>query len=359
MPLILTGTSSTTTLDSSAGLTFSDSSNQSAAASPYVLKNRIINGGMDIWQRGTTGSATAGTQTYVSADRWGAGIFGTTTLAQSTSVPSADFQYSLKVQRASGSTSTNAILTAQVVESKNCYDLSGKTVTLSFWAKAGTNYSGASSNLSVQVYTGTTADQGLNYPYYSWTGAATPGSTSFALTTTWTKYTTTFTVSSNILELAPLFFYFPVGTAGADDSFFITGVQLEIGSTATPFERRLYNQELANCQRYYITVGGDTITQTFTMMQAFSTVGFNGGTVPFPVKMRTTPTFSYSALSDFYVQTSAGGALVPITLVQSGSEASTMCGAIKGTVSSGLTAGNASSFLASSINARLNFSAEL
>jgi hypothetical protein len=69
MPLILTGTSSSTTLDSSAGLTFSDSSNQSAAASPFGLKNRIINGDMVIDQRNAGASVTPTNGQYL-VDRW-------------------------------------------------------------------------------------------------------------------------------------------------------------------------------------------------------------------------------------------------------------------------------------------------
>jgi hypothetical protein len=75
MPLILTGTSSSTTLDSSAGLTFSDSSNQSAAASPYVLKNRIINGGFNISQyNGTSIVTPSGVGYYI--DRWYIDTYG-------------------------------------------------------------------------------------------------------------------------------------------------------------------------------------------------------------------------------------------------------------------------------------------
>ena len=105
--------------------------------SSSFLRNRIINGNMQIWQRGT--SATLASLGYL-ADRWALGQFVSTQGSQSTSVP-AGFQYSLKVQRPSGATSTTAIVSTQCIESVNCYDLSSQSVTLSFWAKAGANFS--------------------------------------------------------------------------------------------------------------------------------------------------------------------------------------------------------------------------
>jgi hypothetical protein len=85
-----------------------------------------------------------------------------------------------------------------------------------------------------------------------------------------------------------------VGTNGA--TFYITGVQLEIGSTATPFERRLYNAELANCQRYYIKYGTYAGTSIVGQGSAYSTTtGY--GAIAFPVTMRTTPAFSSSNLT--------------------------------------------------------------
>jgi hypothetical protein len=81
-------------------------------------------------------------------------------------------------------------------------------------------------------------------------------------------------------------------TSGA--TFYITGVQLEVGSTATPFERRLYNQELANCQRYYFKVGlvTDSALATGLSTSSSSTRVY----MPFPVTMRTAPTLSQNAL---------------------------------------------------------------
>jgi hypothetical protein len=213
------------------------------------LRNRLINGGMEIAQRATTATGTYNSvYVYASVDRWA--VFSansSTTQAQSTDAPSG-FRNSFRLQRPSGNTGTNTLFVTQGIESVNCYDLSGQPVTISFWAKRGANYSGG--NLSVSLITGTSADQGIAI-IGLWAGRATPITTTTAITTTWTRYTFTGTVGSGVLEAAVEFNWTPSGTAGADDSVYITGVQLEVGTVATPFERRQYGQELALCQRYY------------------------------------------------------------------------------------------------------------
>jgi hypothetical protein len=78
-----------------------------------------------------------------------------------------------------------------------------------------------------------------------------------------------------------------VGTNGA--TFYITGVQLEVGSTATPFERRLYNQELANCQRYYFkTKTNSGFGPLYIAANSSTTAG--RGFFFLPVEMRVAPT---------------------------------------------------------------------
>jgi len=232
-------------LDASGNATFAGT----AAMGSSFLRNRIINGAMEIAQRATTATGTYNSvYVYASVDRWAVySANSSTTQAQSTDAPSG-FRNSFRLQRPAGNTGTNTLLCIQGIESVNCYDLSGQQVTLSFWAKRGANYSGG--NLSVSFVTGTTADQGVSI-VSSWAGRATPIATTTAITTTWTRYTFTGTVGSGILEAAVELGWTPSGTAGADDSVYITGVQLEVGSAATPFERRQFGQELALCQRYY------------------------------------------------------------------------------------------------------------
>jgi len=214
-----------------------------------TFRNRIINGAMGIWQRATTYNMTA-SWVYGSVDRWTStsspstnGVFN-----RSTSVPTG-YQYSVQMGRTAASSATSPIQCTQAIESVNCYGLAGQTATLSFWAKAGANFSASGNILVSQIGTGTVADEAAS-SFYSWTGGVQTTQNN-TLTTTWTRYTYTVTIASNVLEIGVNFYFTPTGTAGADDNVYITGVQLEAGSTASPFENRSYGVELQLCQRYY------------------------------------------------------------------------------------------------------------
>jgi len=270
MPLILTGTSGSTTLDSSAGLTFSDSSNQAAAASPFGLKNRIINGDCRIDQRNAGAVVTPANGAYT-LDRWGVNQFANASkfsVQQSSTVPTG-FNNSLLVTSLSaysvGVSDIYAIF--QRIEGYNVADLgwgtaNAQTVTLSFWVRSSLTgtFGGAFQN-----------DAGDRaYPFtYTISSANTWEQKTITVagdtTGTWLKtngsglqITFGLGVGSNRSATAGAWAAgnygsatgatSVVGTNGA--TFYITGVQFEIGSTATPFERRLYGQELANCQRY-------------------------------------------------------------------------------------------------------------
>jgi hypothetical protein len=304
----------------------------------YPVRNRIINGAMNIWQRGTSVTTSGG----YTADRWTEVSGNSNQHIQSTDAPT-DFGYSMQIIGIGGNIN-------QRIESLNCQDLSGQTITISFWVK---NTSGTD-GLILGLYYPNTADN-----FGSLTQIGSNITISSNPSSSWTQYTTTFTSlpagSKNGLSL----YLARLGTGGVSTTWYLTGVQLEVGSTATPFERRLYGQELANCQRYYITVGGDQIYQNLCVLQAFGSTGANGGAIPFPVKMRAAPTLSYSSLSHFYVQNSVGSGITPTVIEIGGNESSSMCGSIRTTVSSGLSGGNASAFFTGSTSARINFSAEL
>jgi hypothetical protein len=224
----------------------------------YVgCNNFVINGGLDIWQRGTSFTGTA---PYYNADRWNgarAGAAAGATWSQQTitgnlgTTPAQGVLYSLRVARDSGNTSTAVIQTANGFESANSIPLAGQTVVMSFYAKAGANFSSASNALAVKLVTGTGINQ--NYLIAGYTGSANAISTTATLTTSWQRFQYTATLPTTATEVALDFAYTPVGTAGAADNFEITGVQLEIGSVATQFGRAggSFGGELSLCQRYY------------------------------------------------------------------------------------------------------------
>jgi hypothetical protein len=202
-------------------------------------RNRIINGDMRIDQRNAGAAVTvpASTVTYT-ADRWYVFTTGSTLSVQSLGGQTGVSSNYLRATGAAGN--TNAIF-GHRIEASNCTDLAGlaATVTLSWYAASSTQ---TSMNYSVQ-YANSTNNFGS-------VTAITSGSQS--ITSTLTRYSVTFAVPGGAftglqIELALTSF-----TSGTFD---LTGVQLETGTVATPFERRSYGQELALCQRYFELLG--------------------------------------------------------------------------------------------------------
>ena len=233
---------------SRAQLTSTVEQNSAGAAAPVVAgKNLLANGAQDYWQRGTSFS---GSFTY-SSDRWYSDAYNVSgTTSQSTTVPTG-YRYSLKMQRPASNSTANAASIGQILETQATLPLQGQNVTFSFWAKAGANISNVG---FVRVFTGTGTDQSISSAYGSWTGYTEIVSAGFTPTTTWTKFTFTGVVGSSATQIGVRVGWITAGTAGADDSLYLTGLQLEQGSVATPFSRAggTLQGELALCQRYYI-----------------------------------------------------------------------------------------------------------
>ena len=211
-------------------------------------KNILINGGFDIWQRGTSFSHTSG-KNFI-CDRWwvNPSSVGGTQTRQSASLDG--FNYALRMQRTSGQSGTGLVYLQTEMESADSMQFRGKKVTLSFYAKKGANFSQSNSQITSNVATGTGTDQSL---ISGFTGGVNVISQNNTLTTSWQKFThtTSSVLASTVNQIAVQFTHSPAGTAGADDYYYITGVQLEVGDTATDFEHRSYGEELALCQRYY------------------------------------------------------------------------------------------------------------
>ena len=263
--------------------------NLGGAVAPYVAgKNGTINGGFDIWQRGT--SIAGVTAVNYTADRWMGFRADTTFSRQSTNDTTnlANIQYCMRVQRNSGITATGVVILTQSFETSNSIPFAGKTVTLSYYARKGANYSATGNSLGAYIFTGTGTDQNVLVGY---TGAAIPVNASGTLTDTWQRFSATGTIATSATELSVRFEFNPTGTAGANDWFEITGVQVELGSVATPFARAggSIGGELALCQRYCYKVTNDTTDKTIASGGYYASTVFLGA-INFPVTMRTVPT---------------------------------------------------------------------
>jgi hypothetical protein len=322
------------------------------------FRNRIINGAMAINQRNTTLS-TNNSQGY-SVDRmWGfSGGSTAATFSQISSTGLAGFPFAIRCQRTAGNTGTNGVYMGQIVESNNLQDLQGQSVTISFWARAGSNYSPTSNSLTLFLRTGTVADQGLTALINGWTGLV-QQSSSVTLTTSWQFFSRTFSVASNAQELSAFFEAPTTGTAGANDFYDITGFQLEAGSVATPFERRDYGRELQMCQRYYYRnqgVGSQSFLNGVGGM--FSTTAGRVSTA-FPVFMRATPSAleQSGTASDYQVLQGSGG--TNLSSVPTFQDA-TINGALTNiAITSGGTVGSYAMIRSNTANAFLAWSAEL
>jgi hypothetical protein len=253
-----------------------------------IGKNAAINGACEIAQRGTAAVTLTAASFLYPVDRFFVGrSSGTTgaTAQQFTSTTLDGFQYGVRVQRTAANTATNDLYIGQSFETANSIPLANKAVVVSFYARAGANYSPTSSALNVRFYTGTGTDQsGLGSAF---TGSATPISQTATLTTSWQRFQYTATLSSTTTQMQFLAFCTPTGTAGAADNFDITGLQVELGATATPFARNSGNiqGELVACQRY-CQVANNQFGQMYSTTSARIIW-------PVQVQMRVTPTVTY------------------------------------------------------------------
>lgn len=243
------------------------------------FRNWVLNGDMSVVQAGTSfANPASGTYTLDGWMSYGAGT--TCTIAQVAYI--GNFQYALRTQRNSGATVVTVLQALTSFETRDVIKLAGKTLTLSFRGRIGANFSGTSNQLSVNLYYGTGTDGNI---VAGFTGQTMISGTAITMTTSDGFYSITFTLPSTATQFGIQILYTTAGTAGAADYFDITGVQLEVGSVATPFEQITFQQNLQRCMRYY-----EYISQTIARSQTAS------GTVYiyqwFKVQKRTGPTMS-------------------------------------------------------------------
>jgi len=349
------------------------------AGNASIMKNRIINGAMVIDQRNAGASVTPTTSVYT-LDRWNAVCTQSSKYSIQQNAGSLTPAATTGFTKYAGITSLSAYSVAsgdvfalrQFVEGFNIADLawgtaSAKTVTLSAWVYSSlTGTFGGSIQNSAQTQ---------SYPF----------TYSIPVANTWTQISVTITGSTtgvwatdNTTGLQLAFSlgsgstlsttagswasgnYWSatgatsvVGTSGA--TFYITGVQLEVGSSATGFEYRQYQQELALCQRYYYKMVSSTATTNYIMLAAESASTAAGSGGSFPVTMRTQPTPALSSGVKIYFSSTGTQAPNSLTNRCTPTSASVSVGWAAG----GATGGQAGSLYDGTGSGYIEFSAEL
>jgi hypothetical protein len=268
---------------------------------PSSFRNVLINGGMDVWQRGSGGVALSNgvIATAFLADRWCSYRPASGSTQSRVAAGLEGFQYALRMQRDSGNTSVAALYMNQSIETSTMMKLANKQVTLSFYARAGANYSASGSLFGARVVAGTGTD--INIIYTGVTGGTEPVSTTPVLTTSWQRFTATGIIPAGTTAGGVYFFFTPTGTASTNDYVDITGIQLEASTLVTPFEQRPIGVELALCQRYCLSYVNLAMGYTRNSIDVYSPL------CDYPTVMRTAPTLRSGAT--FTVSTGSAGAV--------------------------------------------------
>jgi len=336
------------------------------------FRNLIINGDMRIDQRATSVTSSAYT-----VDRWGyyGNLGSKATVAQSSIAPTGYTNSLLATSSSAYSVAaTDIFVLRQYIEGNNIAHLgwgtaNAKTVTLSFWVRSsltGTfggvlknaaedrcypySYTISSANTweqkSITIAGDTTGTWGTgNGSGIQLTFGLGVGTTYSGTAGAWsgTNYLASATGATSV-----------VGTSGA--TFYITGVQLEVGSTATDFENLPYDVQLARCQRYYYKLAeGNTVFMT-------NGCAFNATTVTtginFPTEMRSTPTLDATSGTDYYRMRATGTNFTGSGLSLMGNTLNGKSACFQYTTS-GMSSGIGGLVITNNSNAYVAFTAEL
>lgn len=352
------------------------------AGNASSFKNRIINGGMVIDQRNAGASVTNTTSNLFTLDRWE--CYGTVaskfTVQQNAGsvTPPADYTNYLGVTSSSAYSigSGDVFRVTHKIEGYNVSDLnwggaSAKSVTMSFWIRSSLTgtFGGSVTNSS----------QDRSYPFtYTINSANTweqktitiPGDTSGS----WLKNTgigiwiifslgsgSTYSASANSWTSTTYINSATgatslVGTNGA--TWYITGVQFEVGTVATSFDFRSYGTELALCQRYCLGIYANGVNSGRVGVGWYTTTTQSYVLVPTPVTMRDPANISvsYGAFSDYDLY-SGGTPLAPTSI---GFDRGSQIGiSLAVGVASGGTVGGVAMLLFKTTTARITLSCEL
>tara|TARA_R110000765_G_scaffold174494_1_gene279088 strand:+ start:298 stop:1404 length:1107 start_codon:yes stop_codon:yes gene_type:complete len=346
-------------------------------------RNIIINGAMQVAQRGTSTTGVGTADGYFACDRWNYGQGGVSqagrqTISQSTDTPD-EFKNSLKLDCTTADTSIaagEAIIIRQRIEGQDLAQLKkgtsdAETVTVSFYAKANGNF-----NYVVELEDVTNTRHIAHL---------------FSVTSSWQRFTVTFagdTSGALTLDTASRFalnFWLHGGAtytggtlqttwagvtaanraagissfnSSTDNTFFITGVQMEVGSVATPFEHRSFGEELALCQRYFYRWKTDGEAYSNLCIGGCTSTSTARGVAQLPQIMRSNA--SVSSSGTFRIVSMGGGVRTGITITINRGHTLQPFMDFSSTGGSNLTVGNAAEMGANNDNdSIIDFNAEL
>lgn len=294
----------------SAAITSSDFAGY-VGSQPY-RGNVLIGGdfGTNLWQRGTTGTATTTALTY-QADRWWT-LSGTGTelkmIKETTSLP-AGFGGSARMQRTASQTGVVASCVGQAVTTGNSYQFQGHTAEFSFWAKYGANFSAALKQVTYTIATGTgNNESAANFSTGAWTGYAVAKAEAKTLTTAWVRYSVDVAIPATATQIGVKACFTPVGTAGANDWWEFTGAQLAVndnGVEDTNISSYFYrtSQEEQNLQyKYFYALAEPASGAAIPGMCQATGANTNICNVVLPQTMRaTTPVITIGTAGTFKV----------------------------------------------------------
>jgi hypothetical protein len=329
--------------------------NIGGAVPPCVAgKNLLINGGFDIWQRGTTFN-NAQTLDYTT-DRWFAfndSVNAMNVTQQSIASSGLGVRYAMRVERSSGTARWTIINMAE-----GALSLIGKTITFSGYVRKG---AGLTSQVNIDC--GTRASKfGAQYDAIS-TIVLPAASLS---TTTWTKFSGTFNITTATSTNNADFFEIEItgaSQAGATGAYFeLAALQLEIGAVATPFARAggSIGGELALCQRYFWQAFSN-LSYASIAPTNYDNSGVAVATMQFPVTMRVAPTLVTTTGTGYFNWRAYNGSSVTNQSINSGFSTdistTTACAFYKDSLTT--FAGGSGRFIIGNSSATLGFSAEL
>ena len=254
----------------SAAATSAATAAATVSSAPLSWRNKIINGDMSIFQRGNYFGGGIGVA-LITQDRWFASVSGAAVLF-SVAGSINNIPTSMGIAGAAGNTGVNI---AQHIERANSFALTSSTVTFSGYVYSTV----AISSVGITHAYPAAADK--------WSSPSYVSGGSFALAAnTWTRFSVTFTAGANAIYGMQIELDF--GALGAGSNTYVSGLQLELGSVATPFEMLPYDVQLARCQRYYNVINTSGYLVSYNATSAANAAYVNL-TIP---PMRTTPTLT-------------------------------------------------------------------